>query len=47
MGSFLPQHTTEDTSCFKDTYVHVHVVFPRQSYHHQLHLANLINISVS
>lgn len=45
MGSFLPQHTIEDTSSFKDTYVHV--VFPRQSYHHQIHLANLINISVS
>lgn len=51
MGSFLPQHTTEDTSCFKDTYVHVHdddnSVLERQRYHHQLHLAKLVNISVS
>lgn len=37
-GSFLSQCTTKAGDCFKATYVHVHVIVPRQNYHNQFHL---------
>lgn len=44
---FLAYSTLQTVDCSKATYVHVHVVVPRQNYHHQLHLVKLVSIAVS